>query len=98
MVNTYAVQSGGYRFESLWVFGFCLKGAHYEVDYSEKKTYLAGLQCTLTSSCATKLKGDPLEIFVRPFGEKFEKKSKHGKEGNRRVLSPHIACSSKNLN
>ena len=52
MVNTYAVQSGGCRFESLWGFGFYLKGAHYEVDYSGKKTYLAGLQCTLTSSCA----------------------------------------------
>ena len=52
MVNTYAVQSGGCRFESLWGFGFLLKGAHYEVDYSGKKTYLAGLQCTLTSSCA----------------------------------------------
>ena len=48
MVNTYAVQSGGCRFESLWGFGFFLKGAHYEVDYSGKKTYLAGLQCTLT--------------------------------------------------
>ena len=34
--------------------GFCfyLKGAHYEVDYGGKKTFLAGLQCTLTSSCA----------------------------------------------
>ena len=52
MVNTYAVQSGGCRFESLWGFGFFLKGAHYEVDYSGKNTYLAGLQCTLTSSCA----------------------------------------------
>ena len=52
VVNTYAVQSGGCNFESLWGFGFCLKGAHYEVDYSGKKTYLAGLQCTLTSSCA----------------------------------------------
>ena len=38
---------------NLWGFGFFLKGAHYEVDYSGKKTYLAGLQCTLTSSCAT---------------------------------------------
>ena len=37
---------------NLWGFGFYLKGAHYEVDYSGKKTYLAGLQCTLTSSCA----------------------------------------------
>ena len=52
MVNTYAVQSGSCRFESLWGFGFSLKGAHYEVDYSGKKTYLAGLQCTLTSSRA----------------------------------------------
>ena len=52
MVNTYAVQSGGCRFESLWGFCFYLKGAHYEVDYSGKKTFLAGLQCTLTSSCA----------------------------------------------
>ena len=31
---------------NLWGFGFFLKGAHYEVDYSGKKTYLAGLQCT----------------------------------------------------
>ena len=54
MVNTYAVQSGGCSFESLWGFGFFLKGTHYEVDYSGKKTYLAGLQCTLTSSCAKK--------------------------------------------
>ena len=52
VVNTYAVQSAGCRFESLWGFGFFLKGAHYEVDYSGKKTYLAGLQGTLTSSCA----------------------------------------------
>ena len=37
---------------NLWGFGVFLKGAHYEVDYSGKKTYLAGLQCTLTSSCA----------------------------------------------
>ena len=54
MVNTYAVQSGGCRFEPLRGFGFCLKGAHYEVDYCGKKTFLAGLQCTLTSSCAKK--------------------------------------------
>ena len=39
---------------NLWGFGFSLKGAHYEVDYSGKKTYLAGLQCILTSSCAIK--------------------------------------------
>ena len=42
----------GCRFESLWGFGFYLKGAHYEMTIVEKKTYLAGLQCTLTSSCA----------------------------------------------
>ena len=52
MVNTYAVQSGGCRFESLWGFGFILKSANYEVDYCGKKTFLARLQCTLTSSCA----------------------------------------------
>ena len=68
MVNTYAVQSGGCRFESLWGFGFFLKGAHYEVDYSGKKTYLAGLQCTLTS-CAKKTEGEPIGVF-----EKFSKK------------------------
>ena len=61
MVNTYAVQWGGCRFESLWGFGFFLKGAHYEVDYCGKKTNLAGLQCTLTSSCAKR--GDPLGFF-----------------------------------
>ena len=54
MVKAYAVQSGGCSFESLWGFGFCLKGAHYEIGYCGKKTYLAGLQCTLTSSCAKK--------------------------------------------
>ena len=63
MVNTYAVQSRGCRFESLWGFGFYLKGAHYEVDYSGKKTYLAGLQCTLTSSCAKTRKSAILRIF-----------------------------------
>ena len=52
MVNTYAAQSGGCRFESLWGFGFSLNGAYYEVGYCGKKTFLAGLQCTLTSSCA----------------------------------------------
>ena len=51
MVNTYAAQSRGCRFESLWGFGFSLKG-DYEVGYCGKKTFLAGLQCTLTSSCA----------------------------------------------
>ena len=76
MVNTYAVQSGGCRFESLWGFGSFLKCAHYEVDYCGKKTYLAGLQCTLTSSCATKVKGDPSKIFKKLrenfFNESFE--------------------------
>ena len=52
MVNTYAAQSGGCRFESLWGFGFSLVGAYYEVGHCGKKTFLAGLQCTLTSSCA----------------------------------------------
>ena len=32
VVNTYAVKSGGCRFESLWGFGVFLKGAHSEVD------------------------------------------------------------------
>ena len=69
MVNTYAVQSGGCRFESLRGFGFCLKGAHYEVDYCGKKTFLARLQCTLTSSCATSRewpKSVPRSIFKKP--------------------------------
>ena len=39
---------------NLWGFGFSLKGAYYEVGYCGKKTFLAGLQCTLTSSCAKK--------------------------------------------
>ena len=34
------------------VLALILKSAHYEVDYSGNKTFLAGLQCTLTSSCA----------------------------------------------
>ena len=37
-------------------FGFFLKDTLYVVDDSEKKTYLAGLQCTLTSSCAKRNK------------------------------------------
>ena len=41
MVNTYAAQSGGYRFESLWGFGFSLKGAYYEVGYCGKKNFLS---------------------------------------------------------
>ena len=65
MVNTYAVQSGGCRFESLWGFGFILKSAHYEVDYCGKKTFLAGLQCTLTSSCAIK-RGVPQGSIIGP--------------------------------
>ena len=44
-------------------FGFYLKGAHYEADYSGKKTYSAGLECTLTSSCAKK---DIIELFLIP--------------------------------
>ena len=36
------------------VLAFLLKGAYYEVGYCGKKTFLAGLQCTLTSSCAKK--------------------------------------------
>ena len=41
MVNTYAVQSGGCRFESLWGFGFFLKGAHYEVLTIVEKNLLS---------------------------------------------------------
>ena len=41
MVNTYAAQSGGYRFESLWGFGFSPKGAYYEVGYCGKKNFLS---------------------------------------------------------
>ena len=41
MVNTYAAQSGGCRFESLWGFGFSLKGAYYEVGYCGKKNFLS---------------------------------------------------------
>ena len=81
MVNTYAVQSGGCRFESLWGFGFFLKGAHYEVHYSGKKTYLAGLQCTLTSSCA-KMTGDDKGTLWGTF-KNFQKKS-HSAEKNPR--------------
>ena len=41
MVNTYAAQSGGCRFESLWGFGFSLKGAYHEVGYCGKKNFLS---------------------------------------------------------
>ena len=41
MVNTYAAQSGGCRFESLWGFGFSLKSAYYEVGYCGKKNFLS---------------------------------------------------------
>ena len=63
MVNTYAAQSGGCRFESLWGFGFSLKGAYYEVGYCGKKTFLAGLQCTLTSSCAKNIRNESFLEF-----------------------------------
>ena len=57
------------------VLAFFLKGAHYEVDYSGKKTYLAGLQCTLTSSCAKTL-NKFLFLYVRYKRKRsiFEKK------------------------
>ena len=75
MVNTYAAQSGGCRFESLWGFGFSLKGAYYEVGYCGKKTFLAGLQCTLTSSCAKNERGDPFALISAdrawPYGSSF---------------------------
>ena len=63
MAKTYAAQSGGCRFESLWGFGFSLKGAYYEVGYCGKKTFLAGLQCTLTSSCAKTATESPIEVL-----------------------------------
>ena len=61
---------------NLWGFGFSLKGAYYEVGYCGKKTFLAGLQCTLTPSCAKKgrVYRVPLSIFfgtVRFFLENF---------------------------
>ena len=46
---------------NLWGFGSFLKCAHYEVDYCGKKTYLAGLQCTLTSSCAKTTMWKPIQ-------------------------------------
>ena len=73
MVNTYAAQSGGCRFESLWGFGFSLKGAYYEVGYCGKKTFLAGLQCTLTSSCAKR-------DLLSSFNIHMSKKSNYWKE------------------
>ena len=83
MVNTYAAQSGGCRFESLWGFGFSLKGAYYEVGYCGKKTFLAGLQCTLTSSCA-KNRGEAvlrehLRRKLRTFEEKTKRQYTEGK-------------------
>ena len=71
MVNTYAAQSGGCRFESLWGFGFSLKGAYYEVGYCGEKTFLAGLQCTLTSSCAKRKDLlETIKIFKKVSAEK----------------------------
>ena len=42
---------------NLWGFGFILKSAHYEVDYSGKKNFLSwtAMHITLTSSCAKTL-------------------------------------------
>ena len=70
MVNTCAAQSGGCRFESLWGFGFSLKGAYYEVGYCGKKTFLAGLQCTLTSSCAKRYK---IMMYTNTYQSKIQK-------------------------
>ena len=58
MVNTYAVQSGGCRFESLRGFGFCLKDAHYEVDYCGKKNFLSWTAMHIDFVMCKK--GDPL--------------------------------------
>ena len=40
----------------------------------EKKTFLAGLQCTLTSSCAKR--GDPFDLLKIQFAAKYFKKLK----------------------
>ena len=55
------------------VLAFFLKGAHYEVDYSGKKTYLAGLQCTLTSSCAIKIAWTYLRSLKLPLKPREKK-------------------------
>ena len=73
---------------NLWGFGFFLKGAHYEVDYSGKQTYLAGLQCTLTSSCAKNM--------LRTFSWKTHQKvSKHQRQPfmfGKRFRSLNLTC------
>ena len=82
MVNTYAAQSGGCRFESLWGFGFSLKGAYYEVGYCGKKNFLSWTamhidfvmcnnkktsKCQVFSSTVPKKPKSRTEL-ARPFG------------------------------
>ena len=45
-------------------FGFFLKGAHYEVDYCGKKTYLAGLQCMNDFVMCKNEMGDPFGLSL----------------------------------
>ena len=78
MVNTYAVQSGGCRFESLWGFGFFLKGAHCEVDYSGKTR-----RERLKSALYLRLKKRKtffLEKKLEIFEKKFFRKMSHSAE------------------
>ena len=80
MVNTYAAQSGGCRFESLWGFGFSLKGAYYEVGYCGKKNFLSWTAMHIDFVMCKNSKGDPLgtlKIFERK-SHSAEKKIKRG--------------------
>ena len=74
MVNTYAAQSGGCRFESLWGFGFSLKGAYYEVGYCGKKNFLSWTAMHIDFVMCNNIG------FQRPFLGSFKKASVHKSE------------------
>ena len=63
VVNTYAAQSGGCRFESLWGFGFSLKGAYYEVGYCGKKNFLSWTAMHIDFVMCKNNKNRPFLVF-----------------------------------
>ena len=105
MVNTYALQSGGWKFESLWGFDFFLKGAHYEVDYSGKNLlswtamHIDFVMCKKSHESFSKIfKLMSTVSRIEKYSKKVSKnrKNKHKKvrqvrDPNHHTSAPHIS-------
>ena len=87
MVNTYAAQSGGCRFESLWGFGFSLKGAYYEVGYWGKNF----LTWTAMHIDFVMCKKRPFRLIKRFYKPKTSKKCKGVPFDRIRLFSKKVA-------